>query len=622
MGDEWLHEFKWDGYRILATVNSGQVRLWSRNAIEWTLKLPAIVKVVEKLGLTSARLDGELIAGSGTKEDFNLLQSTLSGERDGALTYTLFDILFLDGVDVSRAPLVDRKALLKTVLKAAKAPLAFSSHVEGDGATAYELAAQQHFEGIISKRADRAYQPGRSDDWRKTKNLASDEFAVVGYTQAKGSRVGFGSLLLAKPDAEHGWRFVGRVGSGFSDSLIRQVVKLLAKGGQPTPTAHVGATDTDLRTATWFPPRFVVEVFYRGIGRQQLLRQPSLKAVRHDKEIADLNDTDRGARPGKRVKKKAAKAPAKKVAKAAKKVAAKSVAIKKAAKRDMPTLSSPDKVLFPDIKATKQDVWDYYEAVAEFLLPEIKGRPLSLIRCPSGIADQCFFQRHHTAGLQRVATVNLEEESGEREDYLVVENIAGLMELVQFNALEFHPWGTHAANPERADRVIFDLDPGPKVPFSEVKQAASDIRKRLAQLELESFLRASGGKGLHVVVPLNPGCDWNLTKRFAQGFAHALAQSEPERFVDTASKKLRTKRIFIDYLRNGRSATAVASYSLRARPGAPVAMPLAWSELPKLPSANAFTMGEVPARLRRRRKDPWEGIGKIRQNLARWSKQE
>jgi bifunctional non-homologous end joining protein LigD len=621
-GDQWLHEFKWDGYRILTTINSGEVRLWSRNAIEWTDKLPAIVKAIDKLGLKSARLDGELIAGSGTKEDFNLLQSTLSGDSDGALTYTLFDILYVNGVDVSRAPLLERKALLKTILRSAKAPLAFSDHIDGDGAVAYKLAVQRHFEGIISKRADLAHQPGRSDDWRKTKNLASDEFAVVGYTQPQGSRTGFGSLLLAKPDTEHGWRFVGRVGSGFSDSLMRQVVKLLAKGGQRAPTAYVGATDTDLRSATWFAPRFVVEVFYRGMGRQQLLRQPSLKAVREDKEIADLNDTDRGSRPGKRVAKTTTKTPAKKVTKPARKAATKASATQKAAKRDMPTLSSPDKVLFPDIQATKQDVWNYYEAVADLLLPEIKGRPLSLIRCPSGIVGECFFQRHHTAGLQRVATVNLEEESGEREDYLVVENIAGLMELVQFNVLEFHPWGTHATNPERADRVIFDLDPGPKVPFSEVKKSAADIRKLLAQLELESFLRVSGGKGLHVVVPLNPGCDWDLTKRFAQGFAHALAQSQPERFVDTASKKLREKRIFIDYLRNGRSATAVASYSLRARPGAPVAMPLAWNDLSKLPSADAFTMEEVPARLRRRRMDPWEGINKIRQNLAKWSKEQ
>ena len=215
--------------------------------------------------------------------------------------------------------------------------------------------------------------------------------------------------------------------------------------------------------------------------------------------------------------------------------------------------------------------------------------------------------------------MKLKEESGANAFYLVVEDAAALMELVQFNALEFHPWGSHAANPDVADRVVFDLDPGPDVPFAEVKRAANDIRRLLAGLELESFLRVSGGKGLHVVVPLNPGCDWDLTKRFAHGFADALAQSEPHRFLASASKRLRNKRIFVDYLRNGRGATAVASYSLRARPGAPVAMPLGWGALSKLKRANAFTLDEVPAMLRRRRKDPWEGIDRIEQDLSHWA---
>ena len=287
--------------------------------------------------------------------------------------------------------------------------------------------------------------------------------------------------------------------------------------------------------------------------------------------------------------------------------------------RQPPALSSPTKVLFPDIRGTKQDVWDYYSAVSEYLLPEIIGRPLSIIRCPAGTGRPCFFQKHHTAGLELVSSVQLKEEGGNNAFYLVVEDEASLMELVQFNALEFHPWGSHAANPDMADRVVFDLDPGPGVPFSEVKQAAVDIRKRLDALELQSFLRVSGGKGLHVVVPLNPGCDWDLTKRFAHGFAEALSQAEPLRFLATSSKRLRDKRIFVDYLRNGRGATAVASYSLRAREGAPVALPLAWSDLAKLQKANAFTMKDVPAKLRRRRKDPWGGIETIRQNLSRWA---
>ena len=639
-GAQWIHELKWDGYRILATAAEGQVQLWSRNALDWTAKLPDIREAIEHLGLESLALDGELIAGTGSREDFNLLQSTLSGERQGKLAFVLFDLLHINGVDIADAPLLERKALLQELLADAPAHLAFSSHIEGDGEAAYELAGKRDFEGIISKRADRPYRGGRGDDWRKTKQLASDEFAVVGYTAPKGSRTGFGSLLLAKPDPEHGWLYVGRVGSGFNDELMRQVTAKLTRGGGKKPTAHVGTTDTDLRTANWFAPRFVVEVFYRGIGRQQLLRQPSLKTLRPDKDVADLADSDRTpiketepvdvekatrSRPAKKTTARAATKKASKAATAtkatkAKKAAEPAAARKRGATDDLPKLSSPTKVLFPDDRITKQQVWDYYLAVADHLLPEITGRPLSVIRCPSGTGRPCFFQKHLTAGLERVSTAKLKEESGTAANYLVVEDLAGLMELVQFNALEFHPWGSHAAEPDRADRVVFDLDPGEGVPFAEVKKAAVDIRKLLEQLELQSFVRASGGKGLHVVVPLSPGCDWDLTKRFAHSFADALARSEPDRFLATATKRLRNKRIFVDYLRNGRGATAVASYSLRARPGAPVAMPLSWSELSKLKRPDAFTLKEVPARLRRRRKDPWDGIDKVRQNLARWAR--
>ncbi|MEA9806566.1 DNA ligase D [Xanthomonas campestris] len=608
-GAQWVHEIKWDGYRILATVTDGQVRLWSRNALEWTDKIPDIRDAIQALNLRSARLDGELIAGRGTKEDFNLLQATLSGERQVPLALAVFDLLHIDGVEISEAPLRERKQLLQQVLANAPAGhLAYSSHVEGDGLEAFRVAGEQHFEGIISKRADRPYRAGRSDDWRKTKQLASQEYAVVGYTAPKGSRTGFGSLLLATPDPQHGWLYVGRVGSGFSDTLMQEVTQHLHGGGK-RPTAHIPTEDTDLRGATWFAPRFVVEVFYRGIGGQQLLRQASLKAVRLDKDIADLADSDTGD-----------------VSPAQADVADTPALGHKRANKQAPapgelTLSSPTKLIYPDIRATKGDVWDYYHAVMDHLLPEIVGRPLSIIRCPNGAEKPCFFQKHHTAGLERVSSVRLKEETGSNAYYLVVEDAPGLLELVQFNALEFHPWGSHAARPDMADRVVFDLDPGPDVPFAEVKRAATDIRKLLAQLELESFLRVSGGKGLHVVVPLNPGCDWELTKRFAKGFADALAQSEPDRFVATATKRFRNKRIFVDYLRNGRGATAVASYSLRGRPGAPVALPLPWSDLAKLHRANAFTLRDVPDKLRRRRKDPWADIAQIQQNLARWADQ-
>jgi bifunctional non-homologous end joining protein LigD len=282
-------------------------------------------------------------------------------------------------------------------------------------------------------------------------------------------------------------------------------------------------------------------------------------------------------------------------------------------------LTSPTRVVFPDSHITKQDVADYYLAVMDHLLPEIIGRPLSVIRCPQGAGKACFFQKHHTPGLELVDLVRLKEEGGNNANYLVVRDAAGLMELVQMNSLEFHPWGSHAEDPDVADRVIFDLDPGPNVPWTEVKAAAVHVRDLLKQIGLTSFLRTTGGKGLHVVVPLNPGCDWGVVKRFAKGFAEALAGSEPQRFLSVSTLKLRPGKIFVDYLRNGRGATAVASYSLRARDRAPVSMPLEWSELKTLKRGDAFTLRDVPARLKRRRKDPWAGMDKVRQDLAGWS---
>ncbi|QOY61662.1 DNA ligase D [Lysobacter sp. H21R4] len=586
-GERWLHEVKWDGYRLVATIVAGRVRLWSRNALEWTGKVPEVAQALEQLGLRSAALDGELIAGTGTQQDFNVLQATLSGEQQGALSYVLFDLLHLDGIAIDQAPLLERKRLLEAVLADAPPSLAYSSHIPVDGAAAFALAGEQHFEGIISKRADGVYHPGRGDDWRKTKSIQSDEFAVVGTLPPKGSRKGFGALLLARPDGAGGWSYAGRVGSGFSDRQLDEISAHIGNAGSATPTVEVPASQKGpLRAATWFDPLFVAEVYLRGISGQGLLRQPSLKTIRLDKDPGDLMSSD----------------------KSAPKPSAEPIKI-----------SSPTKLIYPDARITKADVAAYYEQVMDYLLPEVINRPLSVIRCPSGTAKACFFQKHHTAGMERVDLVRLKEEAGTNANYLVVRDAAGLMELVQFNALEFHPWGSFADNPDVANRVVFDLDPGPDVPFAEVKQAARDVRKLLQQAGLVSFLRTTGGKGLHVVVPLNPGCEWELVKHFAHGFADALAESEPERFIAVSTLKLRPGKIFIDYLRNSRGATAIASYSLRAREGAPVALPLTWAQLGSLKAGNEFDLRSVPPRLRRRRKDPWEGINSVQQDLSRWS---
>lgn len=623
-GEQWLHELKWDGYRIGVAVAKGKVRLWSRNALEWTDKLPEIAAAVAALGLKSAALDGELIAGGGAKADFNLLQATLSGEKQGALSLALFDLLHLDGWDLTGAPLIERKRLLERILEGAHGHLRYSSHIQGDGDEAYRLAVARDFEGVISKRADRPYSAGRSDDWRKTKSLASDEFAVVGYTAPKGSRQGFGSLLLARPHPERGWIYAGKVGSGFSDELIAQVSARL-QAGRKAPTVHVPPHDTDLRSARWFEPAAVVEVFYRGLGSHGLLRQPSLKAVRPDKAPADLLDSDRATASAKRVSAARASAKSKSESQATSKAKSTSAATPK--RRPLPgdddlsgfQVSSPNRVVYADIGATKQDVADYYLAMMDWLLPEIVDRPLSIVRCTQGVGRPCFFQKHHTAGLERVDRVKLKEEAGNHADYLVVRDARGLMELVQFNALEFHPWGSTAERPDRANRIVFDLDPGPGVAWSEVVDAARQIRKLLASLRLQSFVRTSGGKGLHVVVPVRPGCDWSLVKPFAHGFADTLAAMEPLKFVATSSKKFRNKRIFVDYLRNGRGATSVASFSLRAREGAPVAMPLRWEELGKVKSGHAFDIVSAVARVKRLRRHPWQGIDRVEQDLERVS---
>jgi bifunctional non-homologous end joining protein LigD len=590
-GEQWLHEVKWDGYRILASVAKGAVSLWSRNALPWNDRLPEIVQAVEALGLDSARLDGELIAVDAQgRSDFNALQKTLAGEAQAPLVYMLFDMPFLQGYDLSRTALADRKALLERVLAHAPSHLGYSGHNLGDGDAVFAMAMKEKLEGIISKRVDGAYHSGRNDDWLKIKRLEADEFTVVGYTAGKGSRVAFGSLLLAKPGTKGRWTYVGRVGTGFTDEMLRELGTSLAKGGAKTPPVPLDGIDPLLRGALWVKPTVVAEVYYRGIGNHQLLRQPSLKALRIDKAPNDLRDSDRATEPAK---------PAR----------------KKTVAKDEITITHPDRVVYPDDGVTKQDVADYYKAVMPWFLPPVADRPMPMLRCPGGIGEHCFFQKHLMAGLHHVGTAKLKEETGAQAVYLYPKDEAGLLELVQFGAIEFHPWGSHVKTPDAADRVIFDLDPGDNVAWTRVVAAARMVRDFLKQLGLTSFVRTTGGKGLHVVVPLAPAADWDTVRSFARGFAEALAQAHPLEFVATAAKKVRGGKIYLDYLRNGRGATAVASYSLRARAGAPVAVPVRWEDLGKLKSGADFTIHTVPKRLARQKKDPWEGIDAVQQSL-------
>ncbi|MDQ6647760.1 MAG: DNA ligase D [Pseudomonadota bacterium] len=608
-GDDWLHEVKWDGYRILTTIVDGNVAFWSRNALSWTDKIPDIRQAVEALGLDSAQLDGELIALNNGQTDFNALQQTLSGEKSSPLVYTLFDVPYLDGYDLTRTPLIERKAILESLLKQHPAQLAYSSHVVGNGDQVFAAASEQKLEGIMCKRANSGYRSGRGDDWLKVKRLDADEFAVVGYTAAKGSRSGFGSLLLAKPAPGGDWIYAGRVGSGFTDEMLRELTKSLANGGSSTPSIkHVGEAP---RGAQWIKPTVVAEVYFRGIGNQGLLRQPSLKAIRLDKSPKDLLDSDRAKASNDQTATKATKAA--RTTKAAKDRTSKALPADTGA---VITITHPDRKVYPDDGYTKQNVADYYAAVMDWFLPGVINRPISVIRYPDGIEKTSFFQKHIPAGgLSHVGDARLKEETGASAVYIYPTSAASIVELVQYNAIEFHPWGAHVDAPNVADRVVFDLDPGPSVSWARVKSAARLVRKLLSDMKLESFLRTTGGKGLHVVVPLNPPTDWATVKQFAQSFAAAMAGAHPMDFVATSTKAIRNKKIYVDYLRNGRGATAVASYSLRGRPGAPVAMPIRWEELGKLKSAAQFNITSAVARLKRQKKDPWAGIDEVKQDL-------
>jgi len=599
-GDDWLHELKWDGYRMLADLEGGRARLRSRNGLDWTPDYPEIVKAFEALGVDDGCFDGELVALTPQgNDDFGLLQKVISGNANAPLRLMLFDMPALGGQDLSRTRLEDRKSLLEALLEGAAPVLALSRHIVGHGDQVFAASRKQGMEGIVSKRRDAPYVEGRSTTWLKAKHAQGDEFVVVGYTAPKRSRTGFGALLLATRE-DGGLRYVGRVGTGFDDAMLRQLAARLKPLARREATVvlppHIPFRPRDV---TWVEPRIVVELEYRGWGKEGLLRQASFKGVREDKGVDEIGTA-------------AARGTAKKG------TAKKGTAKKGAAKGEggIPRVSSPDRIVYPQLRITKQQVFDYYRAVAPRMLPELRNRPLSLVRCPDGVRGQCFFQKHHAATLgPNVRSVPIREKDGSREDYVYVDDLAGLLELVQMNVLEFHPWGARIEDVEHPDRLVFDLDPGEGVDWNAIRAAAREIRARLRDAGLEGFLRLSGGKGLHVVVPIAPEADWTTAKAFCEAFARAMEAQAPQRYVATATKARRKGVIFIDWLRNGRGATSVTNWSLRARPDAGVAVPLAWSELGRTKSGKDYPLERALRRAAGQRSDPWQADG-WRQALA------
>ena len=626
-GDDWLHEVKWDGYRMLADMSAGRATLRSRNGVDWTGDFPAIVAAIEALPVGELHLDGELVAlDDAGASDFALLQRTLQGTGNAALRFALFDLPGVAGVDLSRAPLVARKALLGALLEARPDPaLVFSSHVVGHGEEVFAETGRRGLEGIISKRVDAPYTQARSAHWLKVKHANADEFAIVGYTAPRGARTGFGALLMATRDADGSLRYVGRVGTGYDDATLRTLLRTMRPLERANATValpdHLPYDKRDRGNIHWLTPRLVAEVAFRGWGKDGLLRQASFQRLRTDKTLEDLRMPETGktggraATPAREAGKHATSRKAPQPAKGQRGGQGKQQGA--ASRSAQVQISSRDRVVFRQGGFTKGDVADYYAAVADVLLPGLRDRPLSLLRCPGGAGADCFFQKHHAEALgAHVRAVPIGTASG-AEDYLYVRDAAGLLELVQMNALEFHPWGAKVDKPERPDTLVFDLDPGPGVAWKDVVAAARDVRARLRDAGLESFVRLSGGKGVHVVVPIRRGPTWDQAKSFAGAFAEAMAAHRPLQYVASMSKAKRSGRIFIDWLRNGRGATSVCSWSLRARDGAPVAVPLRWEELGRVAGPAAFDLRKAIKRARTLKADPWDGYDALKQSLPR-----
>jgi bifunctional non-homologous end joining protein LigD len=611
LGDEWFHEIKLDGYRVLARVDRGRVRLLTRSGQDWTARFPTVAAAAAKLKAARALLDGEVVVlDARGVSHFQSLQEAWSLKRTADFVYFAFDLLHLDGRDLRDLPLAERKALLARLLRGSRATIRYSHHVEGRGDEFYDRACRQGLEGIVSKRKDAPYRSARGIAWLKVKCSSSQEFVIVGFTDPKGERTGFGALLLGVYDADGALTYVGRVGTGFDERSLKALhakLKALEQERSALRSPPGGPT----RDIHWVKPSLVADVAFTNWTRDGILRHPTFHGLREDKAPREV--------VRERSKPRAAAAPASRSRRHVRTRGAARLSTRVSA--GIPaaiagvTLTHPDRVLYPGQGITKHDLAAFYEEIGDWILPHLVGRPLSLVRCPAGQGASCFYQKHvGPEASEHIEGVKVREKGATRT-YAYIEDLAGLISLVQMGVLELHPWGSRVGSLERPDRLTLDLDPAPGVPWKRVVETARRLRSLLAELHLKSFVKTTGGKGLHVVVPLAAKQSWATVKDFSGSIALAMAKREPAQYTASLSKASRTGKIFIDYLRNSQGATAVAAYSTRALPGATVATPLAWDELGVDLRSDHFTVKNLPRRLSALRKDPWADFFKIRQTL-------
>jgi bifunctional non-homologous end joining protein LigD len=626
-GEEWLHEIKYDGYRVLCEVNQGEVRLWTRRGKDWSDRFRPVAEAARHLPVRQALLDGEVVVlEADGRTSFQALQNALTGGRDKDLVYFAFDILYLDGYDLRKAALADRKEVLARVLGGATGQIRYSEHVRGQGEDFYRQACSFALEGTVAKRAGEPYRSGRGKDWLKVKCIKRQEFVIVGYTDPEGSRTGFGALLLAVNDPPGELTFAGKVGTGFNEQLLTDLKKRLSRLTRKTPAFANPPRGAEARRSHWVEPELVAEVAFTEWTDEGILRHPSFQGLREDKAPAEVvRERPEPAGSAKDSRRKVATAPAQRAASTARAAAPAAPAAKapaKPAKRSKGKetevagvrLSNPDKVLFPGQGLTKLDLARYYESVADWILPHLADRPLTLVRCPEGQARQCFYQKHVSEQFPKaIHRVDV----GEEQPYGAIDSVAGLLALVQMGVLELHIWGAHRDRIEQPDYIVFDLDPDEGLDWERVVRGARTVRDRLAELGLRSFLKTTGGKGLHVVVPLTRRLGWDEIKAFTKALSEDIVSAEPSLYTSKLPKVRRQGKVFIDYLRNGRGATSICAYSTRARAGAPVSAPLFWEELddPEV-RGNTYTVENLPARLAALKSDPWEELNQVRQSIT------
>ncbi|CDX39713.1 DNA ligase D [Mesorhizobium plurifarium] len=560
-GDRWIHEMKYDGYRILVAVGGGEARAYTRSGLDWSGRFPSILSEARKLKARSALIDGEaVVIDAEGRSSFQALQNALKGDP-ASIDFFAFDLLQLDGEDLTRLPLLERKEKLEEILPAKNPILRYSDHIQGRGEELLNRFCDAGLEGVISKLADSDYVGARDGSWLKIKCIKRQEFVLVGWTPSDKDRA-FRSLILGVHDGGK-LRFAGKVGTGFDTAEMARLMKIMAPLEQKAAT--VEAPRAEVRGAHWLRAELVAEIAYTEMTNEGTLRHPSYLGLREDKkpEAVALETAQRTATLPAR--------------------AASTIAI-----------SNRGRVIYPESNITKGQLADHYAAVAEIMLPSIGSRPISLVRCPQGRAKKCFFQKHDAGSFgDKVHHVGIAEKDGHEEPYLYVDDAEGLMTCVQMGTIEFHGWGARIEDVEKADRLVFDLDPDEGLDFEAVRAAAFQFRDILKSLGLTTFPMLTGGKGVHVIAPLTPQAEWPQVKDFAHRLAQAVAQTDPSHFTAVMSKAKRKGRIFVDYLRNQRGATAIMPYSARSRPGAPVAAPITWAEMKTIDAPSHFHVGDA-----------------------------